>query len=126
MKRDSIDLSLVRPHHEAIHLRLSNWSRWCKGSVGGHRVHPMFREYRNAYDEPVFVGIPCDTLDAAAVQKVYKDLPEKHRWVLLWWYCKPYIPVTRVRHALALTTPDLYEMVHDSRTMMKNRIGAPR
>jgi hypothetical protein len=123
VKRDAIDLVLVRPHHEAIHRRLDNWARWCKGTSGGGAVHPMFKEYRNAYDEPVIAGVPCDTLDAIAVQKCFTQLPEKQRWVLMWWYCRPFIPVMRVRQALGLTTPALYEMVHDSRTMMKNRMS---
>jgi hypothetical protein len=124
MRRDAVDLSLIHPHHEQIHARLSNWARWCMGSVGGNRTNPMFQDYRNSYDEPVIAGIPCDTLDAVQVQKFFVGLPEKNRWVLSWWYTKPYIPVLKVRRVLALTTPALYEMVHESRTMMKNRLGS--
>jgi hypothetical protein len=123
MKRDPIDLTFVREEHEAIHQRMMNWARWCIGSIGGHRVHPMFQEYRNAYDDPI-ISVPCDTLDAAEVQKCYVTLPEKNRWVVLWWYTRPYIPPTKVRKALGLTTPGLHEMVHDSRTMMKNKMAA--
>jgi hypothetical protein len=122
MNRDAVDLSLVHPHHEAIHARLSNWARWCRDGGGGSAVHPMFQEYKHSYDEPVILGVPCDTLDAIAVQKSFIQLPEKHRWVMCWWYCKPFIPVMRIRSALGLTTPNLYAMVHDSRTMMKNML----
>lgn len=122
MNRDAVDLSLVHSHHEAIHQRLANWARWCRDGGGGAAVHPMLREYRNSYDQPAGAGIPCDTLDAIAVQKGFIQLPEKPRWVLCWWYCKPFIPVMKVRRALALTTPDLHAMVHDARSMMKNRL----
>ncbi len=124
MKREIHDMSFVREEHIAIHNRLLNWQKWSRDHGRSAAVHPMFREYRNAYDEPQGGGIPCDTLDAIKVQKAYTQLPEKQRWVLLWWYTRPYIPVMRVRQALGLTTPALYDLVHDSRSMMKNTIGA--
>lgn len=124
MKRDAIDFSAIKPEHEAIHARLMNWAKWCRESSGGTAVHPMFRQYRNAYDEPPIPGVQCDTLEAIATQKVFIQIPEKHRWALNWWYCKPFIPVLRVRQALGVTTPALYELVNDGRTMVKNRSHA--
>ncbi len=120
MSREPIDLSAIKPQHESVHQRLVNWARWCHGGSGGSAVHPMFREYRNAYDDPAETGIPCDTLDAASMQKTFIHLPEKHRWVVCWWYCKPYIPVMRVRQALGLSTPALMDMINDSRSMLIN------
>lgn len=122
MKRDAVDLALVLPHHEGVHARLTEWARWCRPGGGGSAVQPMFEGYRNGYEEPEVRGVPIDTLRAVAVQKAFTQLPEKHRLVLSWWYCQPYIPVLRVRQAAGLTTPALYELVHTSRTMMRNRL----
>jgi hypothetical protein len=80
----------------------------------------MFREYRHGYEEPQ-PGSNVDSLDGHTVEKMVVRLPEKHRTVLQWWYVRPYIPVQRVRKALGLTTPALYELVHDARAMLRNR-----
>lgn len=120
MSKEAIDLSAVKPQHHAIHERLINWARWCRDGNGGAAVHPMFREYRNAYDELQVAGMPCDTLDAVSLQKTFIRLPEKHRWVMCWWYCKPYIPVMKIRQALGLSTPALMDAIDDSRAMLIN------
>lgn len=120
MRRDDCDFSMVRPLHEAIHADLVNWARWCRGQGGSAPTHPMFIGYRNGYEEMAPTGT-CDTLGALATQKLFIQLPEKHRWAINWWYCKPFIPVMRVRKALGLTTPALYELIHEARTIMKNR-----
>jgi len=123
VKRDAIDMQLIRPEHRAVHERLSEWARWCRGGGGGSATLPMFEGYRNGYEEPAVRGVPIDTLKAVAVQKVFLSLPQKHRLVLGWWYCKPWISVLAIRRTVGLTTPALYEMVDDSRSMMKNRLG---
>jgi DNA-directed RNA polymerase specialized sigma24 family protein len=120
--RDPIDFFHVRPAHMDIHNRLLNWAMWCKGGGRRSQVLSMFREYRHGYEEP-HPGSSVDTLDGHAVEKLVVALPEKHRTVLQWYYVRPYIPVTRVRKALGLTTSALLEMVHDARAMLRNRDG---
>lgn len=121
MNREAaIDFAFVRPEHLAIHLQLLNWAQWCGGRGGGTSVHPMFREYRDSYHEASVRPTECDSLAALATQRAYIQLPEVNRWVLNWAYCKPFIPVLKVRRALGLSTPDLADSIHRARTMMKN------
>lgn len=118
MKRD-LDFHEVRPIHAEVHARLENWARWCRGGRGGS-VLAMFKQYRHGYEEPT-ASSTVDTLDGHAVEKLVIALPEKHRTVLQWWYVKPFIPVWKVRKALALSTPAMFDLVHDARSMLKNR-----
>jgi hypothetical protein len=122
MTREPIDFFLVRHEHLDIHAQLMNWSRWCNAHSNGRYVHPMFRHYRNDYFEAAPIPQECDTLSAVALQKAFIHLPEKARWVLNWAYCKPFIPVMKVRRALGMTTPDLLAALHGARTMLKNTI----
>lgn len=121
MRRDAIDFHEVRPIHAAVHERLLEWAKWCRNNEAGMNVHPMFRQYRSKHDEQVAPAAKVDPLRAAALQKVFVGLPELNRWVLNWYYCKPYIPLNRVKRALAVTEPRLFDLVHDSRSMLKNR-----
>lgn len=121
MRRDHIDFHEVRPIHAEIHERLLNWARWCRGGSGGSTVQPMFRHYRDGYPEAPQTIMPVDSLDGHRVEKLVVALPAKHRTVLQWWYCRPYIPVMKVRRVLGLTTPGLYDLVHEARAMVRNR-----
>lgn len=114
----SVDFTKVKPEHEAIHDRLLNWARWCRGSKG-QNVHPMFRQYRNGYFEASPARSYSDTVDAVAVQKVMKDIPEPQRIALQWFYVRPGSP-TRVCFALGVNKADLLELIHRGRTMAKN------
>lgn len=121
MRRDEIDFFEVRHAHIEIHARLQNWAKWARGGRGTGYVHPMFQGYRaDGYHELHGGGVPVDSLDAAAVQKLFPRLPEKHRWALQWSYVHPYIHFGRVCRALAVTKPALCELVHDGRSMVKN------
>ena len=121
MKREPVDLSEVLPIHLAIHERLLNWSRWCRGGTGGSPVQPMFRGYREyAYVEQV-IPVPIDSLDGHRVEKLVVSLPEKHRTVLQWAYVKPMIPVRRVCQALAVPYRELPTLLHNARSMVRNR-----
>lgn len=119
MKRD-LDFHHVRAEHAEIHERLLNWAKWCRGHSTRGQVLAMFRAYRHGYEEPAPSG-SVDTLDGHKMEKLVIALPEKHRTVLQWAYVKPYIPVHKVRKALGLTTDGLYDLMHDARTMLRNR-----
>lgn len=121
VRRDDVDFFEVRHPHAEIHARLLNWARWARGGRGGGSVLPMFKDYRaDGYHELQGGGIPIDSLDATAIQKVFAVLPEKHRWALQWTYCYPFIHVSKVCRVLAVTRPALGELVHDGRAMAKN------
>lgn len=115
---EPIDFNRIKPEHMAIHARLDNWGRWCRGSRSGN-VHPMFRQYRNDYFEPTPAATYADTLDAVAIQKAMKDIPERQRIALQWFYVKPGSP-RRVCAALGESNAGLLEVLHQARTMMKN------
>lgn len=120
--RRIVDLTIIHPKHELTHIHLLNWARWCMGGTRNTDVLPMFREYRSGYQELRHGGIPIDTLAALEVQRSYTLLPEKHRWVLNWYYCRPFIPVLKLRKALGLTTPALEALLHEGRSMLKNNL----
>jgi hypothetical protein len=48
-------------------------------------------------------------------------LPEKNRWAIQWSYAFPFIRVEKVCRVLAVNRPGLGELVHDGRSMLKNR-----
>lgn len=122
MKRECVDFFYVRSGHAEIHERLLNWSRWARGGRGGGNVLPMFKDYRpDGYHELMGGGIPIDSLDAVALQKLFAGLPERNRWALQWHYRYPFIRVEKVCRVLAVSRASLSELVHDGRTMLKNR-----
>jgi hypothetical protein len=125
MGRDPVDFFEIRQGHGDIHSRLLNWARCVRVGRGGGQVSPMFRGYRQDNgNHDVAAPIPVNSLDGWAVEKLVVALPEKHRTLVQWYYVYPVIPVLRVRKALGLTTPALYELLHDARAMLRNRAKA--
>lgn len=118
---EPIDFNRIQPEHEAIHERLENWARWCKGSAHGN-VHPMFRQYRNSYFEATPARTCSDTVDAVAVQKIMKDIPEAQRIALQWFYVKPGDP-KRVCMALGVNKRDLVTLIDQGRAMARNLLN---
>jgi hypothetical protein len=81
----------------------------------------MFQNYRpDGYHELAGGGTPIDTLDAVALQKLFVHIPEKHRWALQWSYRYSFISVNKACRAFGMSRPDLCELVHDARSMLKN------
>lgn len=121
MRRDAIDFFAIRAGHEAVHERLVNWALWARGGRGGSGVLPMFQHYRPDGYHELAVAIPIDTLDATALQKLMVLLPEKNRWAIQWSYVKPWIHAQKVCRVLAVSRDGLCELVHDGRSILKNR-----
>lgn len=121
MRRDPVDFFVVRAGHEAIHERLTNWARWSRGGRGSTSTLPMFRFYRPDGYHELTAAIPVDSLDATRVQKLMVVLPEKHRWAMQWSYAHPWIHVQKVCRVLAVSRDALAELVHDGRSMLRNR-----
>jgi len=124
MKRDPVDFFTIRSGHEAIHERLRNWALWARGGRGGSSTLPMFRFYRPDGYHELAVGIPIDSLDATSLQKLMVVLPEKNRWAVQWAYAYPFVHVQKVCRVLAVSRDALCELVHDGRTMLRNRSTA--
>lgn len=81
----------------------------------------MFRGYTPyLYPEAQGGAKPVDVLLALAVQRAFVRLPERHRAVLSWAYCYPWINPGRVQRHLAVTREGLCKLLTDARTMIGN------
>ena len=124
VQETTVDYNYVKPEHEAVHERLSNWARWVRVRPQGWQTAPMFRMYQSRarqWEAPVIQN-PVDTLDAVVVEKAVSALPEKHRAAVRWSYVHAGNPVAMAR-ALAVSKQGLADLVGDGRTMLQNRIG---
>lgn len=127
MKRDSIDWHLIPERQLAIHDRLLNWARWCRGPAGSD-VSPMFRFYRstdaNQGDGQRYglraTAEATDPHDAQVIAKGVAFLPEPHRLSLHWYYLRPVNP-NRASREIGTTCAGLAQLVHDGRNMLVNR-----
>ena len=83
MQREpQLDFHAVRREHIAIHDRLNNWARWCRGGRGGGATLPMFRLYRpDNFERSSLTETfePVNSLDAADIQKLFAHMPEANR-----------------------------------------------
>jgi DNA-directed RNA polymerase specialized sigma24 family protein len=116
-----VDYSQIKPEHEEIHLRLQNWARWARGgsSALSHPMWRFFREKESSESAPLD-HIPVNSLDAHMLEKLVVGLPEKQRHAVRWWYVYANNPKQAAK-LLGVTMDALSELVHDARTMLKNR-----
>jgi DNA-directed RNA polymerase specialized sigma24 family protein len=125
VKRDDIDLHAVRHEHLAIHERAMNWARYVRdGNRSGHGTAPMFRHYRSSEVWGTdTLRTPIDTLDGHRMEKAVAQLPEKHRDAIRWSYVYVWIQPAKACRGLGVTRSGLADLVHDARSMLKNRGG---
>jgi DNA-directed RNA polymerase specialized sigma24 family protein len=115
-----VDFHEVRPEHGAIHAELQNWARWCF-SRGAPATHPMFRWAKPAQHwHAVEIQEVTDPLSAMRIEKAVHKLPTKHQAAVRWSYVFQG-PPRKTASTLGLTLDGLALMVHDARTMLKNR-----
>lgn len=122
--QDTVDYNHVKPEHEAVHERLSNWARWVRVRPQGWQTAPMFRLYQSKarqWEAPV-IQDPVNALDALAIERAVSALPHKHRAAVRWCYVFQSNPAGAAR-ALAVSKQGLADLVCVGRTMLKNRIG---
>ena len=124
MKRDFIpDFHAIREGHGPIHDALLNWSRLVRVSVHSGKPAPMFRHYRSSEvwisDEP---RMPIDSLEGWRMERAVSNLPEKPRAAIRWHYVHSYRPPAKEARKLAVTQTVLHQLVHDGRSMLKNRM----
>ena len=126
MKRDACpDFHTIREGHGPIHDSLLNWARLVRVSVHGGKPAPMFRHYRSS---EVWTAddsrVPVDSLAGWKTEQAVSNLPEKPRAAIRWHYVfyagKKGAPA-EVAHKLAVTQTVLFQLVHDGRSMLKNR-----
>ena len=124
VQETTVDYNHVKPEHEAVHERLSNWARWVRVRPHGWQTAPMFRMYQSRarqWEAPVIQN-PVDTLDAVLIEKAVSALPDKHRDAIRWWYVHAGNPVAMARR-LGVSKQGLADLVDAGRTMLANRIG---
>jgi DNA-directed RNA polymerase specialized sigma24 family protein len=125
-----IDFAAVPPSQWAMHDRLENWARWCRGDSGESartESSPMFEGYRSTEAHRIERGrygelteVSIDKLDAQAVAKGVAVLPDKHRRALNWAYLRPRNPTYQARE-LGVSLSGLAELVRNGRQMLINR-----
>lgn len=123
MKREVIpDFFEVRTEHRQIHDRLCNWARVVRVNAVSITPQPMFQHYRStdvwAEQAP---SIPADLLDGWKLEKQVGQLPEKHRDAVRWYYVYPHRHQGKVQRLLAVTRTGLNDLIHDGRSMLRNR-----
>lgn len=121
MKRDFPDYHAVRPEHEAIHLSLLNWARLVRVNAIHQAPSPMFQHYRSSEIWVADTSIPINTLEGWDMEKEVKKLPEKHRAAVRWHYVYTKRPPGKQARLLAVPMSVLHDLVHDGRSMLKNR-----
>lgn len=116
-----VDFNHVPASQLEIHDRLANWAKWCK-PCHHSSVLAMFKGYRPyLYPESGSGGIPVNSLQAAEVQKVMKDIPEKQRIAVQWCYILRTGP-TKMCRELGVNKEGLMELINQGRTMISNRL----
>lgn len=117
-----VDFNAVPLNQREVHERLENWAKWQRGGHPGN-VHPMFRQYRPAKyaESSPSIAAEVDSLDAVAVQKVMKDIPQRQRIAVQWCYVKRN-GHARVCELLAVSKQGLFELIVQGRTMVVNRL----
>lgn len=119
MKREPIDFHHVPLEQREIDKRLLNWRRWCHGSLR-IAAAPGFELYRaDNYDREVG-GQPVNVNDAILIQSAVRDLPERMRKALQWFYVQPTNPVRRARE-LGVGSRGLHELVCQARAELIRR-----
>lgn len=120
MTRHIIDFNHVPTEQLPTHERLVNWERWQRGGNSGN-VHPMFRHYRPTGYAEATAPSTVNPLDATEVQKVMKDIPERNRIAIQWFYIVRSGP-TKVCMALGCSKEGLAALIIDGRAMIRNRL----
>jgi len=127
LKRDFPDFHAVRSEHIGIHDALLNWRRVV--AVGGMAQHtmPIFQQYRpeEIPDWQLWATVdkpPAPDLNAGwKMERMVRNLPEKHREAIRWRYVRRTDPRKQAR-ILAISVSVLHDLVHDGRSMLKNRL----
>jgi hypothetical protein len=132
MKRESHDFHTVRPEHFEIHDRLLNWARVVRVHMErGSDCGPLFKHYRTSsysFDKQEAQWVsdeprrdPPDMLAGWKLEKHMRNLPTKERGAIKWHYIEPARHPAKAAYRLSVTQLVLAQLVHNGRTMLKNR-----
>jgi hypothetical protein len=122
VQQTNVDYNHVKPEHEAVHERLSNWARWVRVRPQGWQTQPMFRNFRASKQWEASPHIPTsvDSLDGLLIERVVSSLPDKHKAVLRWLYVFPSLHCNAMQRSLAVTADGLQRLIQDARSMANN------
>lgn len=113
MSRD-VDFHHVAPRHEAVHARLENWARWCRGG-SRQSVSPMFRQVQADHTwTPPEPRADVDQVDALAMNRAVVALPEELRHATQWAYIIKGSPAKACRQ-MGCNPPGLAALVTQAR-----------
>lgn len=121
MRREPIDLHAVPDYQQDIHIRLLNWANWVR--VRPHyETSPMFRALgarSNSRQWHAPGARPTvDMLDAMAIEKTMRHLPERNRVALQWHYLYAFLLPHKVCRLLAVSRDGLNLLVCNGRSMV--------
>lgn len=122
-----VDFNAVPPSQWAIHDRLENWARWCRGSPKRDAAAsaPMFALYRSTEAKRVYgeeLSVPIDKDDALRLHFaiVHPTFNPRCRRALQWHYLRPYNPAGMARE-LGVELPGLANLVREGRAQLIER-----
>lgn len=83
----------------------------------------MFRLYKAPPQwEPRELKVESNPIECMEIERIVAQLPDRNRHALRWFYVYPYISDSRIRREVAETRQGLYQLLADSRDMVKNRL----
>ena len=122
MMRDFRTLYAVRPEHATVHESLLTWARLVRVNAASSEPTPMFKHYRSSEVwEADYLPIPIDRLAGWKMEKSVRNLPEKHRDAIRWFYVFRHRHPGAVARKLGLTVISFEDHVHNGRAILKNR-----
>lgn len=118
--KQQVHFEVVPRSQWAIHERLENWARWCRGRQAPSSS-PMFRMYRSPAMAREQYGattkVSVDTHDAQKIHEGIKALKERYRAALNWYYLNPVKPSKACRE-IGTDMDGLYQLIFDARSML--------
>jgi hypothetical protein len=125
--RAPVDFAAVPPSQWAIHDRLENWARWCRGSQKQVGVvgSPMFSLFRSTEAKRVYgteTAVPIDKDDALKIHFaiVNPTFDPQARRALQWNYLRPRNPSGAAKE-LGVELEGLRDLVRKGREMLIQR-----
>lgn len=123
--KEYVDFNVIPPQQVAMHIRLENWARFCRGGdkQAGKAGSPMFDLYRSSDARRAYgteTSIPVNKEDGAKLHGAVASLPDKPRRALQWCYLRPKAPgLESVR--LGVTMEGLRDLILEGRELLTER-----
>lgn len=121
MKREYVDFHYVDDHHQYIHGRLCNWTRWVKvRKDSGWNTHPMWRNVKSGawqWHTPEYRET-CDLIDAMLLEETVRKLPHSQRLIIRWVYVFGGDPKGFARK-MGMTTERMFNVLREARSKVE-------